>query len=153
MSSWYLSPKTQKSDIVIKRASISPANHSSMGCSQTNQEMREERKNWDEDRIQGVPSPFSSIQQCHSQQPRAKRYLSLTVLEEECLGKATKDCFISMPQQSGTEGAIPATCRPCAMFVFLPKALTSYMCYKCLPVSLPEGRVKDLRNAFYAPVY
>lgn len=128
-------------------------NHSSMGCSQTNRERREEWKDWDEVGIQGMPSPFSSIRQCHSQQPRPKRYFSLTVLEKECLGEATKDCFILMLQQSGTEGTILATCRPCAMFVFLPKALTNYMCYKCMLISLLEVRIEDLGNAFYASVY
>ena len=48
----------------------------------------------------------------------------------------------------GTEEAIPATCRPCAMFVFLPKAFANYVCYKCTQISLPQERVKDMRDAF-----
>lgn len=51
-----------------------------------------------------------------------------------------------------TEGTSLATCRPCAMFVFLPKALSNYVCYKCKLISLLEVRGKDLRNALCATV-
>ena len=88
-----------------------------------------ERWGWSQD----SSLPFYSV---NSQQPPAKRWFSWTVLEKDYLGEATKDYFNLMPKQSSTDGTILATCRPCAMFILLPKALTNYVCYKCSLISL-----------------
>lgn len=122
-------------------------NHNYLGCNQTN---RERRRKW-----KGGQDPRNAFSllfhvECHSQQPIAKSFLDIS--EEEYLGKAPKDCFILMPRQPGAEGTSLATCRPCAVFVFLPKAFSNYVCYKCKLISLLEVRGKDLRTALCATV-